>query len=84
MVSEKLTNKLDVLLSCLLSQYNPRPKLAKATYDFHGLAFNIRDVPALCCLSLQSLSKAAQRIVHFWKCRPWNAHSFLHKQKTQK
>lgn len=82
MVFEKLTNKLDVTPSCLLSQYTPRPKLAKLTYDFPGLAFNIKDVLALCCLSLKSVSKAAQRIVHFWKCRLWNAQSFLHVQHT--
>lgn len=30
-VSEKLTNKLDVMPSYCLSQYTPRPKLAKVT-----------------------------------------------------
>lgn len=81
-VSEKLAIKLDVMPSYCLSQYTPRPKLAKVTYNFHGLMFKIKDVPALCCLSLKSLSNAAQYIVPFWKYRPWNSHNFLYVQQT--
>lgn len=72
MVSEKLSNKPDVMPSYHLSQYTPRPKLAELTSNFHGLTFKIKDVPALCCLSLKSLFNAAECIVPFWKYRSWN------------
>lgn len=83
MVSEKLTDKLDVIASYCLSQFTPWPKFAKVTYNFHGLTFKIiKDVLALCCLSLKSLPNAAQCIVPFWKYRPWNSHSFPYVQQT--
>lgn len=72
-VSEKLTNNLDVMTSYRLRQFTPKPKLAKVTYNFHGLMFKLKDILALCCLSLKSLPNAAQCIEPFWKYRPWNS-----------